>query len=372
MAFGVASRLPGEVSAHANVAEMERARVLGDARTAIEAAVLPITSIPAPHGSHGQFFSETEPSLSTAGAAAAPKLFRAHAHALQGFSANVACLSAAYLLTKDEAYAAKAGEQVQAWLLASETRLQTNFDLAGCTVGTMTATPAGIVDLVPLAELARAVTFLVDSEAFTPAMLQAIHMWFAEVLVWMNDNRAAFIARESKDHRASAWLLIAAALARFNIDDKALEACRHRFRSPTLRNQIRSDGVFPQEVATPNPYRNTLMNFDLLAGACQLLASPFDLLWDYELIDDVGIREVAAYLYPVIAHPERWGFVADAHFFRDLPGRRPGLLFAGRPYSRPEYVELWQSLPPQPALTVAESFPIRQPLLWTARATHGL
>ena len=167
--------------------------------------------------------------------------------------------------------------------------------------------------------------------------------------------------------------LIRSAIARATRKDQDIEDCRKRFRAPTLRNQINEVGIFPQEVATPNPYRNTLLNFDLLAGACQLLASPFDLLWDYDLQDGPGMRVVAAHLYPVILRPEKWNYMADADHFIELPGPRPALLFAGRAYNRSEYVDLWRKLDAVPVPSnLADAFPIRQPLLWTERAAHGL
>ncbi len=349
-------------AAHANVAELDRVNILAQAKAAL---ALPIQSPPSPG-----FHTELEPNTTTAGATPQPHLRRTDALALQAFSAAVAALSAGFLITHDDAFAQKAIAHLKPWLLTPSTRLNPSFDQAGCAAGSPVGTPAGVTDLVPLAELARAVSFLTD--ALNPDDLATVGAWFTEASHWLQGNRQAFIARESKDHRASAHLLVTAAIARFLRDENTLEDARKRFRGHTLRNQIRGDGVFPQEVASPNPYRNTLFNFDLLGGACQLLSSQFDLLWDYELIDGVGLRIVAAYLYPVVAHPERWGFPADAQHFRDLPGRRPALLFSGRAYSRPEYVELWQGLPADPPASIAESFPIRQPALWTARAPHGL
>ena len=359
--------------AHINPMQLERGRVLAEARLALAAPILPITSVPTPRQDPHDFYSELEPDPRTAEGLNSPNLFRARASALREFSATVACLCAAFLLTADPRYANRAAEHARAWLLTPVTRLEPSFDGAGCAPGTSIGTPAGVVDLVPLAELIRALSFLVDGPSMSAEEWDAVRAWIKGASDWLNSNRAALIARDTRDHRASAWLLVAAAFARFSRDEPALEACRKRFRSPTLRNQIRSDGVFLQEVATPNPYRNTLFNFDLLTGACQLLSSPFDQLWTYELIDGVGLRIVAAYLYPVIGHPERWGFVADASHFRDLPGRRPALLFAGRAYDRPEYVDLWQQLPAgPPPEAITGSFPIREPLLWTARAAHGL
>ena len=356
--------------AHINVATLEHDRVLAEASTALAAPIAPITATVPPGGKPHEFRSESEPVPGSSGSVTPP--FRAHARALREMSATVACLAAAYLLTGEAAYAQRAAEHVRANLLTPATLLAPEFDGAGSN-GSLKATPDGIVDLVPLAELSRALVFLGDSEAFTANEQDALQAWFKSAYDWLNTNRASGIARDKPDHRGSAWLLLAAAFARFTRDENALEANRKLFRAPTLRHQIRTDGVFPQEVATANPFRNALFNFDLLTGACQLLSSPFDPLWSYELLDGVGLRIVAAYLYPLMAHPERWPFVADADHFRDLPGRRPGLLFTGRAYNRPEYVELWQKLPTgPPPEALAETFPIREPLLWTARAPHGL
>jgi len=276
---------------------------------------------------------------------------------LAAISPAVAALAAAFVLTKDEMYARAA---------------QPHLAALGPPIASL-AQPPTVLELLPAAELARASSFLVDALDLTAA-----NVWFAGLSTWLTTAHEPVIARDTKDHRASAWLLLAAALSRSQRNEVLLDQCRARFRKPTLRNQIDELGHFPQEMATPTPFRNTLFNFDLLFGACQLLDSPFDPLWDYELPDGPGPRAVAAWLYPVLKDPRTWPGVADPEHFRDVPLRRPALLFAGRAYSRPEYVELFTSLPTVPygpsALppALAATFPIRQPLLWTSRAAHGL
>jgi hypothetical protein len=359
-------------TARINVAEAERPRILSEAPHALATPITPITSTPAPHAPANTFVSEIEPERGVSDPHTNSKLFRAHAIALRHTSATIACLAAAYLLTHDEQYARRAGQHLRAWFITPATHMLPNADLTGRDYGSDTGTPAGIVDLAPFAELVRATSFLTDSQALAEDEFDTMNQWFADFASWLDTARNARIARDTKDHRASVWLLIRSAIARSARSDRDLEDCRRRFRAPTLRNQINEAGIFPQEVATPNPYRNTLFNFDLLSGACQLLASPFDLLWDYQLIDEVGMRSVAAYLYPLIAHPEKWTYMADADHFLELPGPRPALLFAGRAYERPEYVALWLRLDAQPVpANLAGFFPIRQPLLWTERAAHG-
>jgi hypothetical protein len=281
---------------------------------------------------------------------AAPEALAAKPITLADLSHTIAVLTSAFLLTKDAQYSARA---------------LSHFDtLSGIKPG------EDIVALIPAAEIAVAARFLVD--AATAQQLTTLSAWLVSIQTFLNEDPEMTLARDRHDHRASAWLLVSSAIARYQRDDNALDSCRRLFRKPTLRNQINRDGEFPEELATSNPYRNTLFNFDLLCGACQLLASPFDLLWDYELIDGIGLRVVAAALYPFIADRNKWPGVSDAQHFRELPGRRPGLLFAGHAYKRSQYVELWRSLPPQIPPALAESFPIREPLLWVTRALHGL
>ncbi|HEX4154904.1 MAG TPA: alginate lyase family protein [Acidobacteriaceae bacterium] len=359
-------------SALINVANAERSRIFAQAPAALDEPVRPLTALSAPRGNAHEFVSEIPPERSIIDPHTSVPVFRAHATALRTCSTTIACLSAAYLLTHDPKFAQRAALHLRAWFIAPATRMNPNANLAGCAHGSDTGTPAGIVDLAPLAELIRSTSFLVDSNALTPAEFTTLNSWFSDFATWLDSNRNARIARDTKDHRASAWLLIRSAVARALRDDAGLEDCRRRFRHPTLRNQISETGVFPQEVATANPYRNTLFNFNLLAGACQLLASPFDPLWDFELEDGTGMRSVAAYLYPLINDPAKWPFVSDADHFLELPGSCAALLFAGRAYDRPEYVELWRKLDSKPIpADLAGSFPIRQPLLWTTRAAHG-
>ena len=306
-----AHALPAQ-TAHIDVAVVERPRVLEEAKTAIAAN---------PTG-------------------------------IRGLSTTAATLAAAFLLTKEEPYATRAGVH-----LMTLSQIQVKPD-------------DSIMDLVPAAEAAVALRFLVDD--LPQGTLVAINGWLAALQTLLNTARPMLITRDTHDHRASSWLLLSAAIARSQRDEKMLDAARARFRRPTLRNQINYLGLFPEEMATPNPYRNTLFNFDLLCGVCQILASSFDLLWDFDLPDGPGLRVVAASLFPMIQDRGKWTGISDHEHFRDLPGRRPGLLFAGRAYSRPEYVELWQSLPVNVPPWLEDTFPIREPLLWTTRASHGL
>lgn len=255
-------------------------------------------------------------------------------------------------------YTSVASAHLRGWFLTPATRLaptptDPNFE--------------PILNLAPLAELCMALPFLtLDSD-----LLAQIKLWFHEYLTFLTEARIALLARDARDHHGSSWLLQVAAFSRLLANDEAASEARHRFKTATLRGQINAEGFFTHEITSSNPYRDSLFNLDLLSGACLLLSTRFESLWDFELGDGPGLRAAIARHAPYIANRAAWPYRADQAHFNQLPGRRPALLFAARAYAQPDYATLWSTLDPdltQP--TLLRTFPIRQPVLWVTQPRH--
>jgi hypothetical protein len=394
--------LPGTASAHADVAAIDHDRILTAAQRYLTQAPAPLTAFPAPNspGTPHDFYSEVneeKPPAPTGPNAPAPPPpgpppFTAHSDALLTFSIQVPTLVAAFILTKEDRYAEHAADHLRAWFVAPATSMTPALPFAQLVPGTTTPRFEGILETVQLAEVAQAISFLPRSEALSPEELAAIYAWFATYLEWLGTNRTALLARDQKNHHGTSWLLQAAAFARLAPEDSggarkvpapatpqalasppnqyiSLNALRHQYKSVTLRAQITAEGNFQHELTTPWPYRFSLFNLDMLAGICDLLSTRFESIWDYELQDDPSMRVAIAHHFPFIAHRGTWPYRADITHFTELPLRQPSLLLSGRAYSRPEYVDLWKTLPPDPTdPALQRTFPMRQPLLWIRRA----
>jgi hypothetical protein len=329
--------------------------------------------------------------------AAAP-VFTAHRDALFTLGLAVPALTGAYVLTGDIRYAQRAGLQLRAWFVDPATSMTPRLDY-GQVVGaasdshftvktepesgsTPTARPGGqmegILETLPLVEIAQAIPFLAASDALSDTDKAALTKWFADYLGWLtrpedSGPRLPALARDHKDHHATSWLLQVAAYTLLTqpegtaprAETHALEELRHRFHSVTLRSQISANGSFMHELPSANPYRDSLFNLDMLAAVCLLLTTRFDNVWEYELEDGPGMRSAIAYHFPFIADRSQWPFRSDATQFKELPGRRASLLFTAHVYQRPEYAALWAKLPPDsPSAEVLRTMPIHQPLLW--------
>jgi hypothetical protein len=398
-----ARALPGAASAHADVAAIDHDRILTAAQRYLTQPPTPLTAFPAPNspGTPHDFYSEdheekppvvTAPNAPAPPPAPAPVPFTAHSDALLNLSIQVSTLVAAFVLTKEERYAEHAVAHLRAWFVTPATSMTPALPFAQLTPGTTTPRLEGILETVQLVEVAQAISFLPRSEALSDEELAAVYAWFATYLEWLGTDRTALLARDQKNHHGTSWLLQAAAFARLAPEDSGgarkvpapapsqalapppnqyigLNALRHQYKSVTLRAQVTALGTFTHELTTPWPYRFSLFNLDMLSGICDLLSTRFESMWDYELQDDPSMRVAIAYHFPFIAHRGTWPYRADITHFTELPLRQPSLLLSGRAYSRPEYVDLWKTLPPDPTdPALQRTFPIRQPLLWIRRA----
>jgi hypothetical protein len=372
---------PTKSTAHPDVAAIDHDRILTQAKLYLIQPVSPLTTLPCPRnpGTPRDFYSEADdywpdpddphaPYVLQQGKTN-PDAFTAHRDALLNMSLAVAALTAAFVLTHEDQYANHAVAHLNAWFIDPATSMTPNLQYAAVILPAKAGRPEGVVEAVFLAEVAQAIPFLSISEALPQAALGTLTAWFTSYYEWLTTSRVAGLARDMKNHHASSWLLQAAACARLNTkDDAPLTTLRHLFKSTTIRAQITADGDFPHELSTPWPYRNSLFNLDLLAGACDLLSTRFETVWTYDLQDGPGMRSAVSRHYPFILNRRTWPYVADHDHFSDLPLRRPSLLFAARAFNRPEYADLWRTLPPDTTIPALQrAFPINQPLLWVTR-----
>ena len=384
-----------------DVATIDHDRILAAAERYLALQPAPLTSLPNPRspGTAHDYYSEAQPDTDSNSPSKSkvelPPPFTSHRDAVFALGLAVPALAAAHLLTGEERYAEQAAVWLRAWFIDPATRMTPSLDYGYVlstpapdqSASTLTTPPKiaprggrfeGILETLPLVEVAQAIPFLTSSPALSEADQKALLAWFAAYLLWLtkpqdSGPRLAALARDQKSHHGTSWLLQASAYATFTAadstapksEDNSLDALRHRYKSVTLRAQISADGTFPHELPSATPYRDSLFNLDMLAAVCHLLSTRFESIWDYQLEDGPGMRSAIAYHFPFIADRGLWPFRADVAHFDQLPARRASLLLSARAYQRPEYASLWRTLPPDPASPdVLRTLPIHQPLLW--------
>jgi hypothetical protein len=221
--------------------------------------------------------------------------------------------------------------------------------------------------------VARATSALERSGALTSAERAGIKKWFADYLTWITTHEYGTKERDAKNNHGTCWVAQAAEFARLSGNGKVTDFCRDRFKTVLLPNQMAADGSFPEELRRTKPYGYSLFQLDVLSIVCQTLSQPRDNLWTYQLLDGRCMARALAFMFPFIADKKKWPHKPDVMYFAEWPIRHPLLIFAGLALDKPEYVERWKSLEPEPTVEeVIRNYPVRQPILWVgpASGTH--
>ncbi len=359
------------------MATIDRKRILTAANRYLHDPPVTVTAFSSPRSAGGKhdYFSEGDywwpdpknpngPYIQRDGMSN-PENFTAHRHALIRFSVQMPALTAAWVLTKEKRYAAQAANHLRAWFLGPVTRMNPNLQYAQAIKGRTTGRGTGIIDTLHLVEVARAVPFLTESKALSDAERQELKQWFADYLTWMTTSKNGQDERDAKNNHGTCWVLQVAAFASLAENQELASYCRSRFKTVLVPGQIAQNGSFPLELKRTKPYSYCLFNLDVMSGICQVLSRANDNLFTYELPDGRGFSKAIAFMFPFISNKASWPYPPDVEYFNDLPVRQPSLLFGGLALSRPEYIQLWRTLDPDPTVEeIISNYPIRQPLLW--------
>jgi hypothetical protein len=364
-----------------NIAVIDRARILKAANQYLGEKPIPITASSSARSAGGvhDFFSEADywwpdpknpdgPYIQRDGMSN-PDNFVDHRRALMRLSVQVPALVAAWKLTKDKRYAAKAAEHLRAWFIDERTRMNPNLQYAQAIHGVTTGRGTGIIDTIHLVEVARAIEVLKDSSALSMTELGAITQWFMDYLTWMTTSKNGTDERDAKNNHTTCWVMQVAAFAQLVGDEKLLDYCRERFKTVIVPNQIATNGSFPEELRRTKPYGYELFNLEAMATVCQILSTPQNNLFTFQTADGRGFRRAVEYMAPFIADKKSWPLKPDVMYDKEWPMRQASLLFAGIAFNRQDYVDLWKKLPPDSNVEeVIRNFFIRQPVLWVSEA----
>lgn len=360
-----------------NVAAFDRARILKAANRYLSEAPITITASHSPRSAGGRhdFFSEGDywwpdpqnpngPYVQRDGMSN-PDNFNEHRRALMRLSVQVPALVAAAKITRNDRYAKHAARHLRAWFLDPSTRMNPNLQYAQAIHGRFTGRGIGIIDTIHLVEVARAIEILKDSSALSMPELGGITQWFTDYLMWLTTSKNGIEEREAKNNHGTCWVMQVSAFAHLTGDQKLLDYCRDRFKTVIVPNQIAADGSFPQELRRTKPYGYSLFNLEAMATICQILSTPQDNLWTFQLFDGRGVKRSMEYMTPFIRDKRSWPLKPDVMYDREWPMRQNSLLFAAFAFDRKDYLALWKKLPADSSVEeVIRNFFIRQPVLW--------
>jgi hypothetical protein len=294
-----------------------------------------------------------------------PDNFIAHRKSMIRLSDIVGTLTSAYLITKDEKFAAQAVVHLEAWFVDDETRMNPSLLYGQAIKGRHSGRSIGIIDTIHLCEVARGAKLLCVSGSFPKQDQEGVKGWFREYLTWINTHRCGKTEKVHPNNHGVCWSLQAAAFADLVGDEEALDWIRNQFKTVYLEKMMDEKGGFPAELKRTKPYGYSLFVIDAMAGVVQIASTPEDDLWTFELADGRGMKKGMEFIVPYIIDKSSWPGKKDVMYWDEWPVRHPSLLFAGVRLGNADYLAACRGLESDPTTyEVLRNLPLRHPLLW--------
>ncbi|MCG6189730.1 alginate lyase family protein [Maribellus maritimus] len=294
-----------------------------------------------------------------------PDNFMAHRLAMIRLSQIVGMQTSAYLLTGDEKFALATQKHLEAWFVNTETQMNPSLLYVQAIKGRVTGRGIGIIDAIHLIEVARSVEILEKNNALPAETISGVKNWFSDFVNWLTIHSYGIDEMNTKNNHATCWVMQVAAFARLVNNEEIVEMCRNRFENILLPNQMAKDGSFPLELERTKPYGYSLFNLDAFYACAEILSDEDHNLYTFTTSDGKNLEKGAEFMFPYVKDKSAWPYKHDVMYWDEWPVRHPFLLFAGKAYDKPEYINLWQTLDAYPKTQeVIRNLPIRNPLIW--------
>ncbi len=294
-----------------------------------------------------------------------PDRFKDHDVNLRHFSWIVGTETSAYMLTGKEKYAQSAMKHLTAWFIDTTTRMDPNMLYAQAIKGICTGRGTGIIDAVPLIDVARSVMILEKSPYVSGKDIALVKEWFKQFISWLTTHQYGIDEMNAKNNHGTWWNAQLAAYARLVDDQKVLQLCNDHYRNVILPGQMAADGSFPLELERTKPYSYSLFNLEALASlAWTLTDTSFD-AWNYSLPDGRGMQLGLKFIKPYILDKSKWPYKKDVDHWDEQPHARQFMLFEAMASDNSSWLELWESLSKKNKSDenrISQS--LKNPLLW--------
>lgn len=372
-----ASCLPAQKNFEKDVMAVLKDEILLRAKQAMNEKPVTVTAFVSPRseGSKHDFFSEGDywwpdpanpdgPYIQRDGQTN-PDNFIDHRRAMIRLSQIVGSLASAYIITKDERFAAHAFSHAEAWFADTTTMMNPSLNFAQAIKGRATGRGIGIIDTIHLIEVAQGLSRMQNSSAADEKTLMRIKDWFSKYLEWLTSHQYGVDEMNAKNNHGTCWVMQVAAFAKFVGNDTLTGFCKERYRTVLLPRQMADDGSFPEELRRTKPYGYSLFNLDAMVMVCKILSDDSDNLWRYQTKDGKNIEKGIRFLYPYIQNKSTWPFKEDVMYWDNWPIAHPLLLFGAIEFKNRRWLDTWIILDHFPEVgEVIRNLPIRNPVIW--------
>lgn len=202
----------------------------------------------------------------------------------------------------------------------------------------------GLIDTLHLIDIPFLLEKLIAKGLAEEDVAAGVKDWFNEYASWLwKSDFGRSEAAERNNHSITLHVQLAA----FSLFSPERSSIRHTciefFKTKAIGEQMAADGSLPEELARTKPYSYSVFAMDNIVNLAQIITE--EDLWTYRTADGRSLIKGVEFITPFIADKSRWSYAHDVLHWDELPVKASFLLFAGRHFNVPEWVDLWNTLP---------------------------
>ncbi|MDD4971478.1 MAG: alginate lyase family protein [Paludibacter sp.] len=219
---------------------------------------------------------------------------------------SVVYLSLGYYLTSDEKYATKAVENLRAWFMNPETKMNPNLNYGQTIYGHFggKGRGAGMIETYKFVDLLEGIELLKKSTAFTKNDQQGLTNWFGEYLNWMLTSPIGKDEYKTKNNHGTAFEVQATRIALFVGKEDVARKFITEFAARRIFTQIEPDGKQPFELVRTKALGYSTFNLTHLLDMCAI-AKTLDIdLYPLKSADGRSISKGLEYVSQFIGKPQ--------------------------------------------------------------------
>ena len=224
------------------------------------------------------------------------------------FASDVKNLGLAYYFTGKDTYANKAIEQLKAWFINTDTRMNPNLNYGQAIPGIVDGRGIGIID-------SRLLIGVMDSVELIKSQLsdsdyQAVVKWYADYTNWLLTSNNGF-EEDNWHNNHGTWF--DAQVVAFSIFTNNIEQAKQRLRITQMRrigSQFDIEGKQHAELERTKPWHYANFNleaYNLLGHYGELVGVD---IWNYE-IDKHSLKNGYQFVAYHIVNPKQWDYNKD-------------------------------------------------------------
>lgn len=220
-------------------------------------------------------------------------------------SNDVYTLSLAWYFSRDQRYADKAVEQINAWFLDPATRMNPHLQYAQAIPGINNGRGIGIIDSRALVEVVDAIELLHASGQISNTQYQQLQRWFADFYTWMTTSQNGFEEENWHNNHGTWFDLQAATFALFSGQPQEAQKRLHITQLRRIAGHFDSQGRQMAELERTRPWHYSNFNLDAYSRLGRLGEKAGVDIWNFTL-DNHSLRNGYQYIAGYINSDTPW------------------------------------------------------------------